>query len=100
MVYEPAPKPVKEYVPGVPVMTGPTAGDPTVLPTETLFTNLGGTGFAIALPYVIVPSTVGGPPVGATVGVAVAVAVFPDRTVTLPLINGFATGPNANAIKT
>ena len=43
-------KPVSKYVPGVPVITGPTGGEPTVLATETFFTNRGGIGLPIALP--------------------------------------------------
>ena len=80
IVYAPAPKPVKVYVPGVPVITGPTAGDPTVLATETFLTNLGAGGLLIALPYVIVPEI---DPEGVPPGVAVfvAVAVFVDVAV-------------------
>jgi len=50
IVYAPAPKPVSVYVPGVPVRTGPTAGDPTVLLSDTFFTNRGPTGLPITLP--------------------------------------------------
>lgn len=62
------------YVPGVPVITGPTEGDPAVLLNDTFFTNLGGAGLPIALPYVIDPLIEG---VSEGVGVEVGVAATP-----------------------
>src|ERR1043166_4679619 len=73
IVYDPEPNPVNVYAPGVPVMTGPTAGEPEVLCSVTFLMNRGGGGLLTGLPYVITPLIDG---VLAGVGVSVAVDVF------------------------
>src|SRR5436190_8297449 len=82
-VYAPAPNPVSVYCPLVAVMTGPTAGAPAVLLSDTFFTNRGGVAGACTFPYVIVPLSDSPPPPagGVAVGVLVAVAVAVDVAV-------------------
>src|SRR5436190_24285220 len=70
-VYAPAPNPVSVYCPLVAVMTGPTGGAPTVLLSDTFFTNRGGVAGACTFPYVITPLTD-----GVSAGVGVSVGVF------------------------
>src|SRR5204863_2708131 len=87
-VYAPAPNPVSVYCPLVAVMTGPTGGAPTVLLSDTFFTNRGGVAGACTFPYVIVPLTDVPPGVNVGVGVAVFVAVAVAVAVGVPPAQG------------
>src|SRR5262249_20659437 len=82
IVYDVAPKPVSAYVPGVPVITGPTEGEPAVLCNVTFLTSrgVGVPPATIALPYVIAP-LIEGVCVDVGVGEAPTIKPLPDTSI-------------------